>query len=117
MNTKFPISLAAGSMALSAMTVSLAAQQTSDSKFFEFPMVVSGGASTCLPKANGRVTIHSIGPVEIMHVFVSDLPPKTDFDFFVIQVPKAPFGMSGTRAILKLTGMDMATVFLLAVLV
>jgi hypothetical protein len=91
----------AGLMALSAMTSSsaaqpanAAAQPTSDSKVFEFPMVVSGGASTCLPKASGRVTIHSIGPIEIMHVLVTGLPPKTDFDFFVIQVPKAPFGTS-----------------------
>src|SRR5258708_35491719 len=57
-------------------------------------MVVSAGASACLPNASGRVTIHSIGSVEIMHVAVTGLPPKTDFDFFVIQVPKGPFGMS-----------------------
>jgi hypothetical protein len=29
-----------------------------------------------------------------MSVSVSGLPPKTDFDFFVIQVPGSPFGMS-----------------------
>jgi hypothetical protein len=29
-----------------------------------------------------------------MKVDVSGLPPNTDFDFFVIQVPRAPFGMS-----------------------
>jgi hypothetical protein len=29
-----------------------------------------------------------------MHVAVTGLPPQTDFDFFVIQVPKSPFGMS-----------------------
>jgi hypothetical protein len=29
-----------------------------------------------------------------MTVSVSGLPPKTDFDFFVIQVPTAPVGMS-----------------------
>jgi hypothetical protein len=86
--------MAAGLMALSGMTLSSAAQPTSESKVFEFPMVVSGGASTCLPKASGRVTVHSIGSVEIMHVLVTGLPLKTDFDFFVIQVPKAPFGMS-----------------------
>jgi hypothetical protein len=86
--------MAAGLMALSGMTLSSAAQPTSDSKVFEFPMVVAGGASTCLPKASGRVTIDSIGSVEIMHVLVTGLPPKTDFDFFVIQVPKSPVGMS-----------------------
>src|SRR6516165_1288879 len=49
---------------------------------------------TCLPYATGRVTISSLGPVENMHVEVEGLPPNTDFDFFVIQVPKAPFGLS-----------------------
>lgn len=59
-----------------------------------FNMVVSQGAKTCLPKASARVTVRSIGPVELMSVEVTGLPPKTDFDFFVIQVPKAPFGLS-----------------------
>jgi hypothetical protein len=101
MNINFPVSWAAGLMALSATTLSSVAQPasappppTGDAKVFEFPMVVSAGASACLPRASGRVTIHSIGAVEIMHVAVTGLPPKTDFDFFVIQVPKAPFGMS-----------------------
>lgn len=83
-----------GLTAWSAMTLSSGAQPAPESKIFEFPMVVSGGASTCLAKASARVTIHSLGPVETMHVLVTGLPPKTDFDFFVIQVPKSPFGMS-----------------------
>lgn len=59
-----------------------------------FKMVVSGGAAACLPHATARVTVKSLGPVETMHVDVFGLPPNTDFDFFVIQVPKAPFGLS-----------------------
>jgi hypothetical protein len=99
MTTKFPVKRIAGTtitglLALSAASLSAGAQPASNSKVFEFPMVVSGGASTCLPNASGRVTIHSVGPVEIMNVLVTGLPSKTDFDFFVIQVPKAPFGMS-----------------------
>ena len=101
MRITFPMSWAAALMALSATTLNsvaqsanAAAQPTGDSKVFEFPMVVSAGAKTCIPNASGRVTIHSVGAVEIMHVAVTGLPPKTDFDFFVIQVPKAPFGMS-----------------------
>ena len=97
MTTKFPTKLrttVAGFMALTAMTLSSAAQIAPSATFVEFPMVVSKGASTCLPKAQGRVTIHSTGPVEIMNVLVTGLPPKTDFDFFVIQVPAAPFGMA-----------------------
>lgn len=50
--------------------------------------------ASCLPYAEGRVTISSLGPVENMHVEVKGLPPNTDFDFFVLQVPKAPFGLA-----------------------
>ena len=97
MTTKFPTKLrttVAGFMALTAMTLSSAAQIAPSPTLVEFPMVVSSGASACLPKAQGRVTIHSTGPVEIMNVLVTGLPPKTGFDFFVIQVPAAPFGMA-----------------------
>jgi hypothetical protein len=59
-----------------------------------FDMVVSGGARACLPNATGHVTITPAGPVEIMDVVVEGLPPNTEFDFFVIQVPKSPFGVS-----------------------
>ena len=48
----------------------------------------------CLADAQGKVTVTSVGPVEIMRVSVSGLPPKTEFDFFVIQVPNTPFGLS-----------------------
>ena len=50
--------------------------------------------SSCIPKAAGRVTIHTLGPVETMHVEVTGLPANTGFDLFIIQVPNAPFGMS-----------------------
>jgi hypothetical protein len=47
-----------------------------------------------VPNAHGKVKVESVGPVEIMEVKVWGLPPDTDFDFFVIQVPNGPFGMS-----------------------
>ena len=50
--------------------------------------------ATCLLHARGQVRVTSVGPVEEMDVDVSGLPPNTDFDFFVIQVPKAPFGLA-----------------------
>lgn len=50
--------------------------------------------ATCLQNAKADVRVTSFGSVEQMDVFVSGLPPITDFDFFVIQVPKAPFGVS-----------------------
>lgn len=59
-----------------------------------FRMVPSAAAATCLAKARAHVRIRSQGPVERMRVDVEGLPPNTDFDFFVIQEPNAPFGMS-----------------------
>ena len=48
----------------------------------------------CVPDAAGTVAIVPTGPVEIMNVRVTGLPPNTNFDFFVIQQPNGPFGMS-----------------------
>jgi hypothetical protein len=59
-----------------------------------FNMVASAAAAGCLPNASARVTITSTGPVEVMDVFTHGLPANTEFDFFVIQVPNAPFGLS-----------------------
>ena len=60
-----------------------------------FDMVPSAAVENkCLPDARARVTVTSIGPVEIMRVLVQGLPPNTEFDFFVTQVPNAPFGLS-----------------------
>jgi len=69
-----------------------------------FEMVVSGGAAACLPNASADVRIRSVGPVEIMDVEVEGLPPKTDFDFFVIQVPTAPFGVSWYQGDIETNG-------------
>jgi len=61
-----------------------------------FNMVRSAGATAanCIPEAKGRVTINSLGNVEVMHLEASGLPPRTEFDAFVIQLPNAPFGLS-----------------------
>jgi hypothetical protein len=67
------------------------------SKKVTFDLVRSPGLAsfpTVAPKAHGTVTVHSVGAVEIMKVKVEGLPPNTDFDLFVIQVPNAPFGLS-----------------------
>src|SRR5690349_225287 len=88
--------LAAGLLALGGLAEPGAAHAASRTKRpqLDFDMVVSGGAATCLPDAKGKVHIVSLGPVEVMEVSVSGLPPNTDFDFFVIQLPKAPFGLA-----------------------
>jgi hypothetical protein len=76
-------------------TPALAGDENDDGNEFKFDLVRSGALpSSVLPNAHGRVKIESIDAVEIMDVKVWGLPPKTDFDFFVIQVPKAPFGLA-----------------------
>jgi len=83
------LSLLAG-FVLSLASIPAAAQNTS------FPLVRSASAiaGNCLADARGRVTINSLGNVEVMHVEAAGLPPKTEFDAFVIQLPNAPFGLS-----------------------
>ena len=87
------IALCALAVAALASTPALAGN---DDDEFRFPMVRNdaGALQNALPNARGRVKIESVGPVEIMDVKVWGLPPNTDFDFFVIQVPKAPFGLA-----------------------
>jgi hypothetical protein len=65
-------------------------------KSTSFDMVRSAASvgANCLIDASAHVTITSRGPVETMRVNASHLPSNTDFDFFVIQVPHAPFGIS-----------------------
>jgi hypothetical protein len=86
---KVSLSLLAG-FVLSLASIPVAAQNTT------FNMVRSATAANagCIPNALGRVTINSLGNVETMHLEATGLPPKTEFDAFVIQLPNAPFGLS-----------------------
>jgi hypothetical protein len=59
-----------------------------------FHMIPSPGLPAGLQNAGANIIVHTEGPVEVMEVFVAGLPPNTDFDFFVIQKPNAPFGLS-----------------------
>ena len=70
--------------------------QSGDDKKFHFQMMRGAKLvnSGCLPNATANVKIKHGGPVEIMDVNVAGLPPNTDFDFFVIQKPGAPFGLA-----------------------
>ena len=62
----------------------------------KFEMVRSAAAESgnCLAGAHAEVKVISLGPVEEMTVEAEGLPPNTEFDFFVIQVPNAPFGLA-----------------------
>jgi hypothetical protein len=68
--------------------------QTITNGGISFDMVVSQAARNCLPNAQAQVQIGSAGTAEDMFISGSGLPPNTGFDFFVIQVPNAPFGLS-----------------------
>jgi hypothetical protein len=80
-----------------ACTSAIAQEPAGSAKKVTFDLVRSPGLAsfpTVAPQAHGTVTVRSVGPVEIMKVKVEGLPPNTDFDLFVIQVPNAPFGLS-----------------------
>jgi hypothetical protein len=76
------------------MFITAGSAPAADEDHISFKMIVSPGASTCLPDAKARVQIISDGTAETMFLVASGLPPNTGFDFFVIQVPNAPFGLS-----------------------
>jgi hypothetical protein len=76
-----------------AATGSAFAQSNSS---FAFDLIVSPGAAACLPNATAHVTIVSrgVGTAEDLAFSAKGLPPNTDFDLFVIQVPNKPFGLA-----------------------
>jgi hypothetical protein len=79
------------------LSVTLLIQRAAaDKQEITFDLVRSATTETagCLPDVTGRVKIVSLGPVEKMRVDVYGLPANTEFDFFVIQVPNAPFGLA-----------------------
>jgi hypothetical protein len=78
----------------SLMLMAAGSASAADEDHIAFKMVVSKGASTCLPNAEAKVQIISDGSAEDMFIVARGLPPNTGFDFFVIQVPNAPFGLS-----------------------
>jgi hypothetical protein len=65
-----------------------------DSNLFTMARSAAVTNAGCALNAKGRVTINTLGPVEVMHVEATGLPPNQEFDLFVTQIPNAPFGMS-----------------------
>src|SRR5947209_5923894 len=83
---------AAGALSLVMAVHPLAAAPGDDANTFS--MVVSAGAKTCLANATANVKIRPTGAVDIMEVTAEGLPANTNFNLFVIQVPKSPFGVA-----------------------
>jgi hypothetical protein len=93
------IALATLAVTTLAATTARAADNNQERDEIKFDLVPSSGLPAAalngaLKNAHGRVKIESVGPVEIMDVILWGLPPNTDFDFFVIQVPNKPFGLA-----------------------
>jgi hypothetical protein len=88
--------LALVGLCLGGLVGTAVAKPTPPTQTNKFHMVRSAAAENgnCLADARGRVTVTSLGPVEVMVVDVTGLPPNTEFDFFVIQLPNAPFGLA-----------------------
>jgi hypothetical protein len=83
-------------LALAGLSGGLSAAPAAAADTTTFNLVRSAAAvsANCLVGARASVSIHSLGPVEEMTVVAQRLPPNTDFDLFVIQLPNAPFGLS-----------------------
>lgn len=77
-------------------TVAISAGGAPPDRSISFEMVRSAASvnAGCVPNARADVSVTSKGSVEVMNVKAEGLPPKTEFDLFVIQVPNSPFGLS-----------------------
>jgi hypothetical protein len=84
-----------------------ATQAGAGDRKFKFDLVRSPALNTspnCVPDAQGKASIEQKGPVQVLRVEVEGLPPKTGFDFFVIQKPNGPFGMSWYQGDIETNG-------------
>jgi hypothetical protein len=90
--TRSAVALTSG-LALAAATFTPAAAAPLQFKMIRSAASVAAGAG-CLRGATARVTVTPLGPVERLDIRATHLPPSTEFDLFVIQVPNAPFGLS-----------------------
>jgi hypothetical protein len=95
--------MTAGALAAMALAGAAAKADAADiscvnNKICNFKMVrpkaLANLTNTCLPNASAAVTVVPGNGIEIMTVNVKNLRPNTNYDFFVIQVPAAPFGLA-----------------------
>ena len=90
------VSAAVGALLLTAASGAVFAK--TPPKHIQFDMTVSAGAATCLPRAHANVPVLDDGTAQDLFIAAQGLPPNTGFDFFVLQTPKPPFGMSWYQA-------------------
>jgi hypothetical protein len=103
-----PLALASiGALLLWGVTGTTAQGATTSTTF---GMVRTAGLpANCAPNAKASVRIVSNGPTETMTVTLSGMPHSTGFDFFVIQQPAAPFGMSWYQGDIQTTATGTGT--------
>lgn len=87
-----------GAAVVALLLTSGTAFAKSPHKRIEFDMTVSAGAATCLPHARAEVRVVDDGTAQDLYLSAHGLPPRTGFDFFILQTPKAPFGLSWYQA-------------------
>jgi hypothetical protein len=97
----------AGLAAVNATAADTAAPE-SNLTFRMVRSTASVGAG-CLVGARADVTVVPLGEVERMTVVARNLPPNTEFDLFVIQLPDAPFGLSWYQGDMESNAAGVAT--------
>jgi hypothetical protein len=95
--------LALASLAITGIFAQPAAADD-DVKFDMVRSAALNAVPACVPNAAAHVTIEPGESAEHMVVKVEGLPPNTDFDFFVLQIPHAPFGMAWYQGDIETNG-------------
>ena len=80
--------------AIVTLTTSIVFARGAVANSLQFGMTPSAAASICLPDAEGYVRVVSSRSNEVMQVIIRGLPPQTEFDLFLTQVPNPPFGLA-----------------------
>lgn len=82
-------------LALLAVFGTSASEAEAGGKSINFKMVPSSPAiKSCLPRASADITVKSERNNQKMTIRVKYLAPNTNYDFFVLQVPHAKFGLA-----------------------
>jgi len=94
MTKQFVLSVTLALTVVGARNAGAQTQAPEDLIRFDLRRSAAATAAGCLQNAIAKVSVKSLGEIEIMSVRATDLPPNTGFDLFVIQIPNAPFGLS-----------------------
>ena len=93
---KFRFAACAAGLAALIGGVAVGTQAQAADPSISFTMVRSAATVTanCLTTATASVRVVSHNLTETMTISAAGLPPDTDYDVFILQVPNAPFGLA-----------------------